>query len=209
MQKSADYGYNARKEYNIKPYQLDSIYERLQSIFDDIVIIGGRAVNIYCSNNKRSTHDIDVVVGFGNPKNGSDAIKEKALQSGFMYEESGGLVRKLVDKETDISIDLYYSKPISNIELFDIIKYSQKRTMGSQGAIVNVVHPALLILMKMQSNRQKDRNDVYNLIDNLYGQPELFMQKENKILSMYLEPVELKKLEAALMLIYGERHLRN
>ena len=199
---------NTRKEYNIKPYQLDSIYERLQNIFDDIIIIGGRAVNIYCSNNKRGTHDIDVVVGFENSKNGSDAIKEKALQSGFMYEESKDLVKKIIDKETGISIDLYYTKPISNIELSDIIKYSQKRTMGHRGAIVNVVHPALLILMKMQSNRQKDRNDVYNLIDNLYGQPELFMQKENQILSMYLEPAGLKKLEAALMLIYGERHLR-
>ncbi len=202
-------GYNTRKEYNIKPYQLDDIYERLHGIFDDIIIIGGRAVNIYCSNNKRNTHDIDVVVGFGNSKNGSDAIKEKALQSSFMYEESKGLVKKLIDRETNISIDLYYSKSISNIELSDIIKYSQKRTMGSQGTIVNVVHPALLILMKMQSNRQKDKNDIYNLIDNLYGQPERFMQKENKMLSMYLEPAELKKLEAALMLIYGERHRRN
>ncbi len=202
-------GYNTRKEYNIKPYQLDDIYERLHGIFDDIIIIGGRAVNIYCSNNKRNTHDIDVVVGFGNSKNGSDAIKEKALQSSFMYEESKGLVKKLIDRETNISIDLYYSKSISNIELSDIIKYSQKRTMGSQGTIVNVVQPALLILMKMQSNRQKDKNDIYNLIDNLYGQPERFMQKENKMLSMYLEPAELKKLEAALMLIYGERHRRN
>ena len=202
-------GYNTRKEDNIKPYQLDDIYERLHGIFDDIIIIGGRAVNIYCSNNKRNTHDIDVVVGFGNSKNGSDAIKEKALQSSFMYEESKGLVKKLIDRETNISIDLYYSKSISNIELSDIIKYSQKRTMGSQGTIVNVVHPALLILMKMQSNRQKDKNDIYNLIDNLYGQPERFMQKENKMLSMYLEPAELKKLEAALMLIYGERHRRN
>ena len=195
--------------YNIPIYKLEDIYSRLDRIFGDkAVIIGGRAVNIYCSKDARFTHDIDVVVKLNHRDAESvKAAKDRILENGFIYEnDADGGIKKLIDESTGISIDLYYTKRVSGIEISDIISYSKKVSIGAHDTKVDVVNPALLVLMKIKSNREKDWGDIYNLMYNLYGTPENFVNKENKILSLYLNSTD-KLLEVLNKIMY-EKFLR-
>jgi hypothetical protein len=195
--KSDNHSNKYSASFNIKPYEIEDIYMRLPAFVDKAVIIGGRAVNIYCSKDKRQTHDIDMVVKFRDGLQNDD-IKNEIIKNGFMYETgSNGKIKKLIDNKTGISIDVYYSRSINNIELEDILNTAKTRHIGSD-LQVNVVHPALLILMKLESNRSKDQLDVKNIVTTLYGNGETFIRKEKATLSLYLDEQAMQNLEIML-----------
>lgn len=196
------------KEYNITPLELLDINHRLEKLFDDVAILGGRAVNIYISGDKRFTKDIDVVVKL--PDVPLKTLKDEILKNGFIYETyDDGKLKKLVNKETNTSIDLYYSADLGGISIEDLLGLAKARTIGHDNETVKVVHPALLILMKLKSNRPKDAEDIGKLIQNLYGTPEKFIEKEHAVLSRYLNLSDFGLLRAMLETTLYEPLLRN
>ncbi|EET89926.1 MAG: nucleotidyltransferase [Candidatus Micrarchaeales archaeon] len=208
MSKKAKTWQNRDREYNITPLELLDIYHRLEKLFDDVAILGGRAVNIYISGDKRFTKDIDVVVKL--PDIPLNMLKDAILENGFIYETyDNGNLKKLINKETNTSIDLYYSANLGGIRIQDLLDLAKTRILGHDNETVKVVHPALLILMKLKSNRPKDIEDVGKLVHNLYGTPEKFIERENAVLSRYLDLSDFGFLRSRLETTRYEQLLRN
>ena len=129
MSKKGKTWQNRDREYNITPLELLDIYHRLEKLFDDVAILGGRAVNIYISGDKRFTKDIDVVVKL--PDVPLKTLKDEILKNGFIYETyDDGKLKKLVNKETNTSIDLYYSADLGGISIEDLLGLAKARTIG-------------------------------------------------------------------------------
>ena len=208
MSKKGKTWQNRDREYNITPLELLDIYHRLEKLFDDVAILGGRAVNIYISGDKRFTKDIDVAVKL--PDMPPKMLKDVILENGFIYETyEDGKLKKLINRETNTSIDLYYSADLGGIHVEDLLRLAKTRTLGHDSETVKVVNPALLILMKLKSNRPKDIEDVGKLIQNLYGTPEKFIEKENAVLSRYLGPSDFGFLRSRLETARYEQLLRS
>jgi len=72
-----------RDKSNFSASELYYVYSKLEEIFgkDNILFIGGRAINLLCEKNQRPTHDIDVAVIV--PKDKIIDIKRKAIEKGF------------------------------------------------------------------------------------------------------------------------------
>ncbi|MCL5434540.1 MAG: nucleotidyltransferase [Candidatus Marsarchaeota archaeon] len=208
MSKKGKAWQNRDKEYNITPLELLDIYHRLEKLFDDVAILGGRAVNIYIFGDKRFTKDIDVAVKL--PDVPLKMLKDAILENGFIYETyDDGKLKKLINRETNTSIDLYYSADLGGIHIEDLLSLAKTRTLGHDSETVKVVNPALLILMKLKSNRPKDIEDVGKLIQNLYGTPEKFIEKENAVLSRYLDLSDFGFLRSRLETARYEQLLRS
>ena len=97
--------------YNIKDTTLVQIYRSLEEVFGEgnVVIIGGRAVNIYCSKNKRNTEDIDIVV---KTDLSSEELNKKLNENGFLPENVGEKdSTQYIYKGSGIKIDFYILKP--------------------------------------------------------------------------------------------------
>jgi hypothetical protein len=188
----------ARRRVDIPVRQLIDIYERLSSVFgDSATIIGGRAVNLLCFHSKRNTNDIDVVIDpsvftknlLRQPSAYND-IRERLLDSGFIVDSSKGPLSNVVDKESGICVDVYFSRDVSGIPINDIIKGSLEMNLhaGSKAAKVRVASPFHMIMMKYNvflsdgngrgSREGKDGDDIKNIIQNHYGSIKDFLDKE-------------------------------
>ncbi|MEM4098867.1 MAG: nucleotidyltransferase [Candidatus Micrarchaeaceae archaeon] len=177
---------------DISASALKSIYDRLTYIFGEygVVIIGGRAVNIYCFNNKRDTHDIDVVV----PENPTkiDNLYEKAAEKDFSVEKDGSDI-KFIDNKTGAQIDFFYKEAVGGINTQDILDSAMERPLTKNG-IVRVIHPALLILIKYSAGRDKDWQDIANLIRNLYNNsPAEFIKEEREMIEKYIDSEQIER----------------
>ncbi|MEM4114310.1 MAG: nucleotidyltransferase [Candidatus Micrarchaeaceae archaeon] len=177
---------------DIPASELKSIYDRLTGIFGEygVVIIGGRAVNIYCFNNKRDTHDIDVVVSENPTKIGN--LYEKAAENGFFVKKDGSDI-KFIDNKTGAQIDFFYKEAVGGINTQDILDSAMERPLTKNG-IVRVIHPALLILIKYSAGRDKDWQDIANLIRNLYNNsPAEFIKEEREMIEKYIDSEQIER----------------
>ncbi|MEM3455592.1 MAG: nucleotidyltransferase [Candidatus Micrarchaeia archaeon] len=179
---------------DISASDLKSIYEGLTYVFGKhgVVIIGGRAVNIYCFNNKRDTHDIDVVVSENPTKIGN--LYEKATEKDFSVEKDGSDI-KFIDNKTGAQIDFFYKEAVGGINTQDILRRdsAMERPLTKNGT-VRVIHPALLILIKYSAGRDKDWQDIANLIRNLYNNsPEEFIKEERDKIGRYLDSEQIER----------------
>jgi len=117
-----------RDKSNFSASELYYVYSKLEEIFgkDNILFIGGRAINLLCEKNQRPTHDIDVAVIV--PKDEIIDIKRKAIVEGFVIlKEKGGKVTSIeavTRGNKRMQTDLYYDKPISGIPIDYLFKTS-------------------------------------------------------------------------------------
>ncbi len=166
------------KERNIPVRTVGEIYDRLERALDETpVFIGGRAVNILCSKDARMTNDIDLVI-----RNDPESKTAKLIEEGFLIERNKhGKITALEDRVNGVKIDLYYSRPINNIEIDDILKNSV--LVNLKGETFRVVSPAILIIMKIDSGREQDIRDVDVLLEKFYKSDiEHFVNSEKQTL---------------------------
>jgi len=198
------------QKYNITAPTLIQIYKGLEEVFGEgnVVIIGGRAVNILCSKDYRYTEDIDVVVSTNlNPKD----INKKLLENGFVPEYGEKLSEhftKYIDRSSGVKVDLYIlyngeeraERPISGIYKEDIINSAKE--VQIKKAHVKVVDPVLLVLMKYDAGREKDYIDIAKIITHVYGGFGAFEKEAKPIIESYLrEAGEENKLDYTIELL--------
>jgi len=187
------------KRYNISAQTLIQIYKSLEEVFGEgnVVIIGGRAVNILCSKDYRYTEDIDVVV---RTNLDFEEINKRLLENGFVPEHGEELSEhftKYIDRSTGIQIDLYIlydgeeraERPVSGVPKEDIIKFAKE--VEIKKAHVKVVNPVLLVLMKYNAHRERDYIDIAKIITHVYhGDFDAFEKEAIPIIEGYLKESE-------------------
>ena len=141
------------QKYNITASTLIQIYKDLEGVFGEgnVVIIGGRAVNILCSKDHRYTNDLDIVaatnLSFGE-------INRKLWENGFVADDYGKVLHehptkytKYIHKLSGVKIDLYIlydgeeraEWPVSGIPKEDIINSAKE--VEIKNTYVKVVDP--------------------------------------------------------------------
>jgi hypothetical protein len=178
------------RSYNITPAMLSEIVNELKSVFgNNVVVIGGRATNIYCAKDKRPTDDLDIVV---KTKMSPEEAFNKLVEHNFIQE------KKNINKDmrfvqflygsTGIKVDIYIlyegekreEWPISGIPKSDIIKNALDIELSNKEK-VKVVDPVRLVLMKLNAGRPKDYQDIANIISHVYGSFEKFLNGTEKL----------------------------
>ncbi|MEM3714324.1 MAG: hypothetical protein QXF82_05175, partial [Nitrososphaeria archaeon] len=121
-----------------------------------------------------------------------DNLYEKAAENGFSVEKGGSDI-KFIDKTTGAQIDFFYKEAVGGIKTRDILDSAMERPLTKNGT-VRVIHPALLVLNKYSAGRNKDWQDIANLIRNLYNNsPEEFINEERKMIERYIDPEQIKR----------------
>ena len=114
---------------NIPPIEVKKIMDFIRTAAESpVVIIGGRAVNIWTKQHWRPSHDIDVVLDHKPTKAEFDAMNEYASLFGARFEINGDpesasrMKLKYYSKETNgampegfVKIDLYYPGYVSSV----------------------------------------------------------------------------------------------
>ncbi len=157
--------------------QLLEVYDKLTKIFGESpVIIGGKAINFLCKKNRRATKDIDLVISNNKIsdikiKDCSDpeSIVSKLIAEGFelKWNKNNSTLKSLNYQGVDI--DLYYSRPLNGICIEDIIKFKRKsNNIKKSSNPIYFANPVIMLLMKYDSNRDKDKEDVDRLLDTYW-----------------------------------------
>ena len=181
----------AKGSSSIPLVEFAGIYDRLTGIFgENTVVIGGRAVNLLCYNNRRDTHDIDVVI---EPRANPETKVGIILGSGFsIIRDKHNKIKTLVDDATGVSVDLYWKRDVGGIRIEDIIETSVSKDEAIGGRVyrLKVAAPLALILMKhsaWNTDRRgagprggKDADDIRALIQNQYGTPANFFRSDRE-----------------------------
>ncbi len=180
-------------EYNIPLYVFAEVYEKLsESLQTKPIVIGGRAVNFLCYNDTRPSNDIDVVIN----KNPTDAAAELS-KNGFMLKRNGLKVvgasylgkeglSIIHNGENLHTIDFYYSRPINGIEINELIDNLIDIKVGKLSVLVP--RPPIMLLLKYDAGRDKDKRDFKLLLDNFYaGSIDKFFQDERELLDSLME----------------------
>lgn len=168
------------KNTNISADVFKDIYGRIENVFDnkiEPVVIGGRAVNILCRKNERPTDDIDLVVGV-DPENFIGSI----IENGFLFERNEkNKITKLIDRSSDVKIDIYYLRDVSGVDIDDI--FGESREITIKNIPIRVASPSTLIIMKINAGREQDLRDVDALL-NLYYKNKIdkFIAEEKSLI---------------------------
>ena len=176
--------------------QLLEVYDKLTKIFGESpVIIGGKAINFLCKKNRRATKDIDLVISDNKIsdikiKDCSDpeSIVSKLIAEGFelKWNKNNSTLKSLNYQGVDI--DLYYSRPLNGICIEDIIKFKRKsNNIKKSSNPIYFANPVIMLLMKYDSNRDKDKEDVDRLLDTYWeSKIGLFIKNNIVLLKMLL-----------------------
>jgi len=168
------------QKYNITASTLIQIYKDLEGVFGEgnVVIIGGRAVNILCSKDHRYTNDLDIVAA---TNLSFEEINRKLWENGFVADDYGKVLHehptkytKYIHKLSGVKIDLYIlydgeeraEWPVSGIPKEDIINSAKE--VEIKNTYVKVVDPVLLVLMKYNAGRENDYIDIAKIITHVY-----------------------------------------
>jgi predicted nucleotidyltransferase len=185
------------QKYNITASTLIQIYKDLEGVFGEgnVVIIGGRAVNILCSKDHRYTNDLDIVAA---TNLSFEEMNRKLWENGFVADDYGKVLHghstKYIHKLSGVKIDLYIfyggekraEWPISGIPKEDIMNHAKE--VEIKNTYVKVVDPVLLVLMKYNANREKDYIDIAKIITHVYrGDFGAFEKKAKPIIESYLK----------------------
>jgi predicted nucleotidyltransferase len=179
------------QRYNITPKTLIEIVKELEEVFGkrNVVIIGGRATNIYCSKDYRDTDDIDIVVKSGTS---FEKLNDILINKGYLHISDGSDIHSTQYERNGVKIDLYVlypgedrtERPVSYIPKEDIIKNAERKEID--GKEVRVVDPVRLVLMKYNSRRKQDLIDIANVIDHVFGNFYKFIEEAEPIIKEYL-----------------------
>ncbi|MGC8680192.1 MAG: hypothetical protein ACP5T6_02770, partial [Candidatus Micrarchaeia archaeon] len=97
----------------------------------------------------------------------------------------------------DIDIDLYYSHSVNGISIENIKKYKvdeKNENLNIKNFQIKIVSPAILLLMKYDSDREKDQEDVKRLLDTYWnGKLGLFIKNNLELLGEILKEAESGK----------------
>jgi len=185
---------------NFSASELYDVYSRLEKIFGEgnVLFIGGRAVNLLCEKNQRSTHDIDVAVFV--PKNKIIDIKRKAIDEGFVIRKEKGDMVTSIETVTHgnktMQIDLYYDRPISGIEIPVLFKESEKieKSQGKETYRFKVANPGHLLVLKYfayneadKNNKEKHLEDIKSLLNRYGGIDKFFSEFGDVIKDLFSE----------------------
>ncbi|MFP3278337.1 MAG: nucleotidyl transferase AbiEii/AbiGii toxin family protein [Candidatus Micrarchaeota archaeon] len=178
-----------RDKSNFSASELHDVYSKLEEIFgkDNVLFIGGRAINLLCEKNQRPTHDIDVAVIV--PKDKIIDIKSKAIEKGFIiHEDNRGRLTSLDIKTHEgkpMQIDLYYSRQISGIPIDYLFETSIeiKKFQGNETYSFKVANPGVLLVLKFfaynkadKDNKEKHWNDINSLLYRYDGVDNFFSE---------------------------------
>jgi predicted nucleotidyltransferase component of viral defense system len=190
-----------QKDYNISITEFHDIVNQISDIFGqaNVLIIGGRAVNLYCYNNQRFTNDIDITLKLDEGKDLMD-YKEKLFEAGFLYLEKSK-ASFVACNYNEIKID-FYTADLNKISVNDMMAtattISERR--GGTELSFNVISPALLVWNKWvayNSRKQegnKDLIDIQNLLEQRYkNDVKRFVRDEKEALDIIAKTVGLEK----------------
>lgn len=174
---------------NIPPIEVKKLVDIIEvATKSEVVIIGGRSVNIWTKQHWRPSHDIDIVLNHKPTKTEFEAMNEYAKMYGARFEINGDpdaasrMKLKYYSKETDsampdgfVKIDLYYPGYISSVNgrmprndiggvpIWDIISNSQeKEFVDEQGEHMKfrvASIPHMLIMKSAAVESENDRGD--------------------------------------------------
>ncbi len=182
--KNKNFGKMEDMSINIPKSYFVDICERLDKACEENnakpILIGGRAINLYCFKDTRPTNDMDFVLKL------SDATVLENLKNDFTFNSlevrfnSNGKEFNLLDLETGVKIDLYYSRPINNFPLEHVTKYSitYPIQLNHETHNISIASIPTLVVLKLYTGREKDREDVYHLIKNNYIDLKQFIEDE-------------------------------
>jgi hypothetical protein len=209
------------RKYNFSALLVARTYREVEKVFGDVVVIGGRAVNIHCSLDYRRTNDVDFLVG-GELTRGK---RERFISYGWKPapNAAGDGRHEHFEKEVTLGgethlvmIDINTAEgPSSLVSLpnsFDrnaILEGSTEATIvrGQYSESIRIASVPMLVAMKVATamymaengtERQKKcdavthMEDVYMLISIKYGSLEAFMEKELGDLEFMLKDWQYK-----------------
>ena len=183
---------------NFSASELHYVYSKLEEIFgkDNVLFIGGRAVNLLCEKNQRPTHDIDVAVFV--PKDKIIDIKRKAIENDFIIlKEKRGRVNSIeimTPENKLMQIDLYYDRPISGIQIPDLFKKSKEieKSQGNKTYSFKVANPGHLLVLKYfayngadKNNEEKHLDDINSLLNRYGGIDKFFSEFGDAIKDLF------------------------
>ncbi|MGC8694619.1 MAG: hypothetical protein ACP5RI_03320 [Candidatus Micrarchaeia archaeon] len=191
-------------EKDVKLGQFKEIYTKLVEVLgEQPVVIGGKAISFLCSKNRRPTKDIDLVVSEEKLSNirekdcsDENSTASKLIKEGFIpkWNDDGSLKGLSYG---DIDIDLYYSHSVNGISIENIKKYKvdeKNENLNIKNFQIKIVSPAILLLMKYDSDREKDQEDVKRLLDTYWnGKLGLFIKNNLELLGEILKEAESGK----------------
>ena len=178
--------------------QIHKILKEMNIIF---IFSGAIAANVYRTT-PRATMDIDIAIPF--KKQVLEKIKEKLV--GFEFEDWELIEKRLEIKkeDTDVIVPEYARLKHSSgyeIDFFPLYSnyLSNKRKAKIMNLEIEVIGPEDLILLKSLFNRYKDRDDIFNILENLnikldidYLIQELKELNRNEIINL-IKKIRLKE----------------
>ncbi len=159
-----------KENYNISINNFVDIYNRLKEVFENtnIVIICGRAANLYSFRDSRESNNINVIAE--TKKINLEKIKVNLDQNTFALKKVDDKNINIIDKKNhEIEIIIHYSGNINKIPLDHIINYSNTISIKTKNNdIIKLASIPSLIALK-STGKTKDNIDTYRLIHNYYN----------------------------------------
>ncbi|BCS91076.1 MAG: hypothetical protein ARM1_0533 [Candidatus Micrarchaeota archaeon] len=127
---------------------------------------------------------MDVIVD--KDPNSIDNIVELLSENGFIPIYENGRIKAIKDRGRDIRIDLYTRDEVGILSVEEIIKHSLKVKIlhnSKEERYVRVAHPVHLVIMKLMAGRDKDYEDIINIIESIYGTTDRFFEYGKDILN--------------------------
>ena len=165
----------------------EDVYLKLERILGkgEMAVIGGQAVNVWCHEQRRGSHDIDIVV-----RKELTSDDYARLEAEGFFSRYDKKLRFVGFSYTDhyfgnVDIDLMsQGRPINGISQEMLFNNLEERPIGgARGSMAMVPSKALLAVMKMDSKREQDIKDVWNILHNFYnGSSREFVSTERALL---------------------------
>ncbi|MCL5089886.1 MAG: hypothetical protein M1382_01805 [Candidatus Marsarchaeota archaeon] len=167
---------------NISVDRFVDIYERLKRVFDkDVVVIGGRAVNLYCFKDTRKTNNINMVVY--QPDISMKELDPKLIKNDFVRDFSDSknlLIMDIKDKILGVEVNVHYSGLLNDVPLSHVIKYANNyQIITTKGNYQIKIASIPTIIALKATGRTKDNKDIRDLLNNYYnGNANEFLENE-------------------------------
>lgn len=179
-----------KENYNISVNNFVNIYNRLTNVFKntDVVVICGRAANLYSFRDSRESNNINVIAEA--KEINMEKIKTNLDENNFALKKIDEKNITLIDKKNhklEIEIIVHYSGHINEISLNHIIKYSNDISIKTKdNNIVKLASIPGLIALK-STGKTKDNIDIYHLIHNYYNKDMNEFFSDEKTIQEYSE----------------------
>ena len=199
------------REIDLPISDLHAIVNHLERATNsDVVVIGGRAVNLYCINSSRFTNDVDLVLRW------KPSREQLSTLPSFMHRDENNAYFEITYRGERITPEVKYYRPslpmgfttldlyypyyvssfnnfqnrtdISGIPIETILEKSQTISIGEE-LTMKVPSPQILVVLKYVSwmdrgkgdPKAKDMADIRNLIRNHANTPQTFTRLIHRV----------------------------